>query len=389
MKNLRVSSIDGLRGWAAIAVILFHSVTAMDPRFVPDLYNKSALDISGTYNLFAKAVLTLLSGESAVILFFIISGYVLSRSLESSLSKMSSSTAAMDFIFKRLLRLYPPVIVCVGFLAASFFLLSIYAPNIFQPFSKEDTISNLLLITSKVHGATWTLSAEVFAIPFFLLFGTLAFYVGRGWGAALFVIAAVAIHFCSRHTLYFDKLFLLIYFSAGFLVNSDFAERFGKLKYPAITLAAFIVSQRVFLQSKSLPGIFLSSAFGSILISQLVYGSPSRLKTLLDCRLSQFFGRLSYSIYLWNVVFLEIFWHQKWVLFPGYSSYPISLGLLVGAIALCLTIGVSYYSEKYIERPSIYLGRLITRHAAASLVMTNMPETAQADLTSPAATTSP
>ena len=69
-----------------------------------------------------------------------------------------------------------------------------------------------------------------------------------------------------------------------------------------------------------------------------------------------FLGRISYSFYLFNVLFLqmltpELFRHAS----PG--RHPLEFGLGLAAVVIVLTIPVAVLSERFLERPSIELGR--------------------------------
>src|SRR4051794_1269238 len=73
--------LDGLRGYAAVAVAFFHTILAFDETMIPRIVYGDFASLPDLYSVFAKVVLRLLSGETAVFIFFVLSGAVLFRSL--------------------------------------------------------------------------------------------------------------------------------------------------------------------------------------------------------------------------------------------------------------------------------------------------------------------
>ena len=76
--------LDGLRGYAAVSVAIFHTILGMDETLIPRIVYGRISDFSDTYSWFAKIVLKLFSGETAVLIFFVLSGTVLFQSLMRS-----------------------------------------------------------------------------------------------------------------------------------------------------------------------------------------------------------------------------------------------------------------------------------------------------------------
>jgi peptidoglycan/LPS O-acetylase OafA/YrhL len=112
----RIAFLESIRGLAAVQVLLLHVFSA----FWPDLVSDSA---SGDgWSIHSSPLYVLYDGHAAVYIFFVLSGYVLSRSFESHLDRPLAQIAA------RAIRLGLPALAAVLVSAA---LLAIFGrPNI-------------------------------------------------------------------------------------------------------------------------------------------------------------------------------------------------------------------------------------------------------------------
>jgi len=176
--NERLSHLDGLRGVAILLVVLYHSYSRHPD--VPELY-------TGFFG----------QGHYGVQLFFLLSGFLIFHSLETSGSLGS-------FIYRRWLRLFPAMVVasCL-ILETSLFLYERpdKLPGYYDAFPGLLFIEPRLLrnwlgmkLTGPLEGAFWTLFTE---IKFYLLFA-LAFALWRR--KAVYLLAGVAL---AAGTIYF------------------------------------------------------------------------------------------------------------------------------------------------------------------------------------------
>jgi peptidoglycan/LPS O-acetylase OafA/YrhL len=104
--NRRVRSLDGLRGLAALVVVLSHIVFVSVPSLADGVVDGAPPGLTG---LFLSTPLTVLwAGQEFVIVFFVLSGYVLTTGLRGRMHPRRYYPA-------RLVRLYLPVWAAVGF----------------------------------------------------------------------------------------------------------------------------------------------------------------------------------------------------------------------------------------------------------------------------------
>ena len=112
--------IQALRGVAVLAVILFH----LFPAWLP-------------------------GGYAGVDVFFVISGYVVTYALLARQAQRQRPVGIGEYLARRIRRIYPPLVVCIGLIALATFL--IYDKRLFHSFSGYSLtsllgVSNLKLI---------------------------------------------------------------------------------------------------------------------------------------------------------------------------------------------------------------------------------------------------
>jgi peptidoglycan/LPS O-acetylase OafA/YrhL len=158
--------LEATRGAAALMVALFHIgltpyVDAMGRqtrlvagiRTVDDSWGDQAFRILG-------------NGPGAVIFFFVLSGFVLTKVIQSGPSDVSQNS--WQFLTGRIFRIYPAVISTTAILIAIFFTTG-YALTAPEEFSPTNLVLNLLLIRPTIDSVMWSLQLELIAAPMLLL----------------------------------------------------------------------------------------------------------------------------------------------------------------------------------------------------------------------------
>jgi peptidoglycan/LPS O-acetylase OafA/YrhL len=94
----------------------------------------------------------------------------------------------------------------------------------------------------------------------------------------------------------------------------------------------------------------------ALLVGGLYHGQPGSLSRLLSSGPAQLFGKVSYSLYLLNVIFLYMVWaftdQLHWM-----KGHEIEVGLLVGLCVLTFSLPLSYVMQRWVEEPGIAVGR--------------------------------
>ncbi|MGM4986939.1 acyltransferase family protein [Tardiphaga sp. 841_E9_N1_2] len=350
----RNNQLDGLRGYAALVVVVFHTILGIDPTQISRILYESILKIDDTYGRATKIVLKLFNGETAVVIFFVLSGAVLFNSLRHNTERFAPMS--LKFLVRRFLRIYPALFVCLVACAVVF-------PPVGIPVSFDRFLLNATLYEITINGATWTLNVE-FIAAIFLLLAYAGFRLGGEWGLFAISLTLVVIFkaaWLKPYMMYFKQFWVC--FALGALIPT----RAGAWIARCLPSWGWLVALLIVIIFRST----LQHVAAAALVTALYYGKGGSFGVFLERPVSIFLGRISYSFYLFNVVFLEVICHylrsQPWAV-----ARPIEVGLATSLIIILLTIPVAWLSVKLIEEPSIRLGRRLTstrpdRHAPPAL----------------------
>jgi len=350
----RNKALDGLRGLAAVSVVFYHAILHYKPT-VQDVLHQPLHTLDNFRLFVTKVALSLLNGESAVLLFFVLSGFVLTKSLEKD-------HRFIPFVGRRLLRLYPAMFAVMALIYAMSHISAANQLGIISP-DISAIVSNALLIEITVHGPSATIQAELLAIPFIYLTYRFARHLG-----SVFCIVALAL---SVYAMGIPALVLwlpnmhvwLLAFMLGMVAaDRNLATAFKNT--PNVTISGIVVLfvvVRAFAPNTAGSTVIAQSILAAALVGSCYYSDGNLVRWLARPSM-QFLGRLSYSIYLFHVPALLVVWHFIPQTHDWYSRYTVETGLLVGCFAMALVLPVAWLTEQYIERPAIELGRRLTAH---------------------------
>ncbi len=177
---------------------------------------RSLLDQVSPRDVVLKIINGFLNGETAVIVFFVISGVVIGRSLDSRREGKGLASDFTPFMIRRVLRLYPAHIVAtLGIIGLAFIFFvgrppvdfsafpgsypSINADaaawlngRVFNPLKWQSEAANLAMASWTMNFVVWSLYAEICAAPFLPLFHRLA-RKANGWLDAAVLTALIAL----------------------------------------------------------------------------------------------------------------------------------------------------------------------------------------------------
>ncbi|WP_441277781.1 acyltransferase family protein [Tardiphaga sp. 172_B4_N1_3] len=341
----RNEQLDGLRGYAALTVLFFHAILGADPDLVGRVLYRNFSEINGAGDWLSKIGLTLLNGQTAVVLFFIMSGAVLFESLMRDRSP--TPLLIRNFFIRRFFRIYPVLFVCL-----------IACWLVFNASGTSRTVDNLLLnlglLEYPVNGATWTLGVEAWGAVLLAL-GFLAFK--RFKEAGLIVVALIfAFLYLPPLKGHLVQFRMFIYcFALGALIPTSLGKavlcKIPTWSWPILLIGTIFARHTI------------QETIAVFLVGLIYYRKAGAFGDFLARPTSVFLGTISYSLYLWNVLFLEIINHQLQQI-PGLP-HPLVTGLISGLAITALTVPVAYLSVKYVELPFIGVGRLLTSRKKA------------------------
>lgn len=336
--------IESLRGIAALTVVGYHVNSQL-----------SALPAHGWFDGFASRLIAAFSnGIGAVVTFFVLSGFVLARSLDAN-------SNPVRFFRNRFFRLFPAAMAVVALLTLlhwQFGLLIGY--DAFDPLS---IILNLLLIRSDINGVMWSMTVECAATPLILLSVWLFRRYGEAvlWGlvAFLFVLSfwGSYVHLLGG----FTNLAPFYAFVVGVLTHFRGA-RWTTLFGPRLATATAITAIGIFgfggASKQTALILALECLSAAILIMLIAQRQDMVLFRPLDFKLVRFYGRISYSFYLLHplgVLFASRIIDQQAFHVLGM---PLSLTMLFATfIAILCTTPAAYLTWRFVEAPFIMLGR--------------------------------
>ena len=355
----RQPALDGLRGWAALAVAFYHGILHFDPSQVERVLYRPVLLVDWA-ELPAKALLVVFNGESSVLIFFILSGLVLRGALER-LAGQPMPAAALAFTLHRLTRIYPAVVACM----VLFYALSVACARAglatFPHFAAWQFWQNVTLYAPIMHGPSWSVQVEICAVPFLLA----AEMLRRRWGAtgliAALVYAMVAIEY-PMLVLWLPALWPYLFaFFLGMLVGERAVAEAARRLHPATWVIALVLflGFRHLTERAAISGLIAQVMAGGLLVACVAWHEDA-LAVFLRRPVSLFLGRISYSFYLLNVIALYACWAviEAWIAAP--ARHAVLWGLLSAAVSVLLTIPAAVLSERFVEQPGIALGRVLT-----------------------------
>lgn len=307
-------------------------------------------------------------GVSAVILFYIISGYLMGRSYQRF--QEHSARPVRDFYFDRLLKLMPQYSVVVG---VTFFLIYLLGPAqhtmfLNQPVELQRIILNMLLLPANyvfeplsidallphpIVPPAWSLSSEFhfyLLLPVILMLGRWGFLI-IFLGAGVVQISAMFYGSGSFNSDNFGYRFIfgvLIFFLVG-LAYGRYQESF----YRRIVIGYFLTYLVMLLLIAPGFGLYTRPRIQELMIGAVIAipllsaAIKADVKSGWLVRLDRFFGRLAYPIFISH--FLVFFCCEKLIglTFPvggwGYVLFVVS-GSFVTALALS---NLQDYVEQY------------------------------------------
>jgi hypothetical protein len=334
--------------------------------YIPSLDGLRAIAVTMVMFLHAHFYLGK-NGAIGVQIFFILSGFLITTILLDEFYKHGKINISF-FYFKRTLRLFPALFTMLLFvLIYAFFTKNILLKNTLL---KEITAS-ALYITNLVYGKgwwkynqpialshTWSLAIEEqFYLVWPCLFLLIMFYLGINYLKVFLIILfffAISYYYINSHSFYniLDESLVLGCLLALFRFSGNVTFRISPailfislllLIFYGISPLKYSFSSNYFIFSN----IFIDILSSIVILGLVDKSSKSFTKKLLSTDLFVYFGKISYSLYLW---------HKPVFVYFSYLSFSLKPSTLF-ILKFIATFFLSILSWELIEKKFIKLGR--------------------------------
>jgi peptidoglycan/LPS O-acetylase OafA/YrhL len=339
--------IESLRGIAALAVVGQHVTGQL-----------SQLPADGRFDDFATRLIAACSnGAGAVVTFFVLSGFVLARSL-------AANPDPVRFFRNRLFRLFPAAIAVVALLTVLHWQFGFFVGRQ-ASFEPLNVILNMLLIQNDINVVMWSMTVECAATPLILL----SVWLFRSHGEApLWGLAALlfALSFWGPYVYLlggFTSLASFYAFVVGVLVHcrGHLLSPIGRRPLTA-ALLAIAVYCACGLRTQGALVLMLECLSAATVVALIVYRPAMALFAPLEFGLVRFYGRISYSLYLLHLLGISLAWRAIDPLALNARGMPLSLTIICTTLAaIVVTTPLAWLSWRFIETPAIRLGRTLDR----------------------------
>jgi peptidoglycan/LPS O-acetylase OafA/YrhL len=363
LENGRLRYIDALRGIAALLVLWLH---------VANSYHTLSPQTAAHAHWLSDFVSQIDIGRVGVVVFFMISGFVIPFSI-----KPASGAPVTGFVIRRLFRIYPAYWLSVPLAAFVFYWL------MGQPFGVREFLVNLTLLQDvfgvpSAEGVYWTLLVEFgfYALCIVLLLCRSLFSPRR---IAILAATLALAHFFGMFMLWLGppiisvgvafwlvNLSVMLWGTLYRLEASGVAnDRISWLVLRGLAIFyALILPVGATSVIRSLPNYTVSYA-----IAFVVFIAGTRFLRI-ETRLTDWLGRISYSIYLFHPIIYQpiCLWLMQQPVDSIWRTQHLAVYLVTN---LVLTIAAASLVFRFVERPAIKIGHRLAaryeqRRAAAS-----------------------
>jgi peptidoglycan/LPS O-acetylase OafA/YrhL len=371
--------LDGLRGIAALIVVVHHCLL-VSSLLAAGYQDRSAAEGSRWAWWLTYTPLHLIwAGPEAVIVFFVLSGFVLSLPFIRPRRPSWPSYYA-----RRLARLYPPVWAAAVFSLLTFVLIEHSRdPRLSWWVNAHDLdirVRWLLRDITLVFGTTWynsplwSLRWEVVFSLLFPAYVLAAKVASRKWllGAAIcLVVTAWGSAIGSGYLLFLPTFALGVLMAFNIHGTLGLARRLSRWHWTVLVLAIWmLLTARWMLPDR--PVLIVLPTIGAVLLVFLFIGQTFAIQ-LATTRLAQWLGRISFSLYLI---------HEPIVVAVAFAFDTRTPWLPLGvALPLSLVLATGFY--RLVERPSHRLANALGRRFSSGIRFPSSAHTPRGTLDQP------
>jgi len=362
----RIYFLDGIRGWAALSVLVGHILFLIAP-WLPDnaSYLNSIQNLVSNYHFLNVAWFTLVrfmsDGHLAVLIFFTLSGYALSiHQLDPNTRELALATCSRYF------RLMLPVLITSLF-AYLLLKLGLFFNQDIQPanswlgrfYNFDASLAKVLKFALydvffnykenlSYNVALWTMENEL--IGSFFIYFFLGVFRSNGRPQWIIIIP-LTIHLLFSHA-------LLVCFMFGYIIaelNTSYERsqyRIFNVGFTCLFLATAVLTTLARQSDK------LTSVLAALLVLSVSYSGV--LKGFFESKASHFLGKISFPLYLLQIPII-CSWSSYFIQHPINGVFPPELSNLLNGfstIGLCILLSIFFLP---IEKISIRISKKIGR----------------------------
>lgn len=327
-ERLQLDFLTGMRGYAALGVVMIHVLGIFTPNIHPNIMNIIYL------------------GPNGVMVFFVLSAFTIALSLDGRQSDWPS------YAIKRFFRIAPAYYLML--LIVLFGRESSFAAQFETPFDLRSFIFHLSFFNwidfrhaNNALGVEWTLSIEAL---FYMLLPGLIWATRSHFGAVTLLIVCGCLHLLMpagqiNESWKWSPAPYAICFAAGVVTYKYWQTMSAWPVFKSgLILGITLISAIVLRPALSLP---MTIFWWTAITCALIFSGRSALSEyIFSNRVALWFGERSYSLYLVHLPLLAMI-------------VPKQHGPLGAIATLSLTLIASYVLHRWIEKPGITCGRLL------------------------------
>jgi peptidoglycan/LPS O-acetylase OafA/YrhL len=392
----RIARLESFRGLGAIAVLITHCFLV-----VPWEGPGPQLGLIRLQSLF-------INGHAALMIFFVISGYVLGLSLDKGAAEPKNISR---FYVRRVFRIYPAHVIAIVFIAIALSSFNHATPPpqaspafgvmFSAPLSIIDGLLNVMLLRVTMNGVAWTLALEMaISVIFPLLYLASRHRSGFVRGGVLILLLGLSAAVGNRITqagvsavmayppgigqavlslfLYVPEIInnLIFYgyvFYIGLVAEPVFQKLMPTIEGPrgawlmwgalffALTAKIYTAGQM------NAVCLFIEVCGATVLVfCGALMKTNNRITRALDSRFWNWLGTISYSFYLYHFIVLYALGTLMFRLVtPGFvTAFPLVFVSLLSLVAFLVTATIAVVSYHRIEVPMIQYSKRASRSAS-------------------------
>lgn len=367
-----VDRLEALRGIASLWVAVGHALIWLSMGD-PLKWTAAERHQYGWQAAVGHVLITIFNGNAAVDVFFVLSGFVLTKSL---LNGGTTAGRYWAYAARRVFRILPAFWF-------SLFVVGLYLAFAYpghavmqgasswfnqwyeRPLDTQTMIDNLTFVSPWLNPNAWTLKVEIvlsLALPF------VVWILARGGvltGAAVLVASIVSGWFARDLSLTLSPLHYVYMFVAGAVLAKhasvfDCAPRWTP-NLAAILGALLIVCSNQWLVPHSFRGDVVIT-IGAVCLIWASTMPNAKTLSLLDKGWAKFLGRISYSFYLLHFIVLYAVANLMLHVVPSWLivRLPLPVMLVGGVVMLLIAVPLSMLSFTFVEKPFTLFGKRLS-----------------------------